>query len=306
MLFLSTSHSIIHHFRQRLSAMDKLMAQASVKGERSGNGPGGSKRTDRGTPNPAQRRRLLHSFRDFLAKEEVFWRDLLIRIVGVFDIEEAKTPLRLLQIGVGDWEPDPHFVGHKGIHEQAILLCHKTLICFGDIARYKELFSENRAQNLPKPRGGKLAPNAKPSSKEKTWARAYEAYHQARLLVPDDGNPSNQLAVLSGYQHDDLSTIYHYYRALCVRKAFSTAKQNLGPTFAKILTLWEADLKDEAEKRRLRASSGTYANADIDATPSTGNNDDLLAEFKSAFVVLHAILFQGSQSVAVPLLWWVF
>lgn len=268
------------------------MAQASGKGDRSGSN---GKRGDRAAPSPAQRRRLLHSFRDFLAKEELFWRDLLIRIVGVFDVEEAKTPLRLLQIGVGDWEPDPYLAGNKEIHEQAILLCHKTLICFGDIARYKELFSENKAQNQPKPRGGKLAPKPAGVSKEKTWARAYEAYHQARLLVPDDGNPSNQLAVLSGYQHDDLSTIYHYYRALCVRKAFSTAKQNLGPTFAKILSVWEGDQKRDADKRKLQAGSGRYVNADGDSVRAEQDPTELLERFKRSFVVLHAILFLGTQ-----------
>ena len=274
--------------------MDKLMAANSAKGERSGSGSG--KKNDRGVPNPAQRRRLLHSFRDFLAKEETFWRDLLIRIVGVFDVEEAKTPLRLLQIGVGDWEADPHFAGNKEIHDQAVLLCHKTLICFGDLARYRELYSESKAQNQPKPRGGKLAPKPADGPKEKTWARAYEAYHQARLLVPDDGNPSNQLAVLSGYQHDDLSTVYHYFRALCVRKAFSTAKQNLAPTFAKILSVWETEEKRKADKRKLQASSGKYADADNDmVAPERDDSSELVVDFKRSFVVLHAIIFQGTQ-----------
>ena len=270
------------------------MAQNSAKSERSTNGSG--KRGERGTPNPAQRRRLLHSFRDFLAKEETFWRDLLIRIVGVFDVEEARSALRLLQIGIGDWEADPYFAGNNEIHDHAILLCHKTLICFGDLARYRELYAENKAQNRPKPRGGKLAPSPADASKEKTWARAYEAYHHARLLLPDDGNPSNQLAVLAGYQHDDLSTIYHYYRALCVRKAFSTAKQNLGPTFAKILSNWEVDEKRKADRKKLQAGSGKYADAEDASSRDTEQDaSDLVEDFKQSFVVLHAILFQGTQ-----------
>ena len=181
--------------------MDKGMAQAaseralSRRDDGSGSTPRKLDRPRSGpagpAPTSAQRRRLLHSFRDFLAKEETFWRDLLIRIVGVFDVEEARTPLRLLQLGVGDWEPDPRLSSNKEIHEQAILLCHRTLICMGDLARYKELYAENKNQNLPRPRGGKLAPRPDANDKEKSWSRAYEAYHQARLLVPDDGGYRN-------------------------------------------------------------------------------------------------------------------
>jgi hypothetical protein len=193
-LFLNTSHNIIQTFRQRLNALDKLAASG-------GNPRGGSnsKRRpdaagDRGSSSAAQRRKLLQSFRDFLAKEEAYWRDLLIRVVGVFDVEEARTPLRLLQLGVGDWEADSDFKASKEIHDQAVLLCHKVLICFGDIARYRELYAEGskKAANVssPKPKGGKLAPAAIAQANEKregSWAKAFEAYHQARLLVPDDG-----------------------------------------------------------------------------------------------------------------------
>lgn len=203
MLFLSTSHSIIHHFRQKLSAMDKQIA-AGKRSSGAGSNPGQGKR-DNGdrAPNASQRRRLLHSFRDFLVKEESFWRDLLIRIVGVFDVEEARTPLRLLHLGLGDWEPDPEFKANKEIHDQAVLLCHKTLICFGDLARYRELYSESNGKTQQQQHGRDHA-NAAPHGKshksqsggkadsgvaEKDWSRAYEAYHQARLLLPDDGEP---------------------------------------------------------------------------------------------------------------------
>ena len=177
--------------------MDKGLAQSQNKS--SGSTP--TKRSgDRGgsvgnLPTPARRRRLLHSFREFLGKEEIFWRDLLIRIVGVFDIEEARTSLRLLRLGMGDWEAEPDFRDHKEIHDQAILLCHKTLICFGDIARYRQLYSEatpkqaSAAGGQQKVREGKTASGgvSEHDDKDINWTRAYEAYHQARLLVPDDG-----------------------------------------------------------------------------------------------------------------------
>lgn len=294
-LFLNTSHNVIHHYRQRLSAMDAaLSGKQSDKG--GGNSKRGSSKASAGSgPTPGQRRKLLHSFRDFLAVEETFWRDLLIRIVGVFNVEEARTSLRLLQIGVGDWEPEPALADDKQSHESAILLSHKTLICFGDLARYRELYSDKVSQATKNKQAAK--PGLKDIATEKTFARAYEAYHQARLLIPDDGNPSNQLAVLAGYQSDQLSCVYHYYRALCVRKAFTTAKQNLSATMSKIISQWEKEEAAKLDKRRLGSKPGSYADLDEDEAERLRKQDanETLEQFKKTFIVLHAILFKGTQ-----------
>lgn len=258
----------------------------------------GSKRSAKaaaGGPTPGQRRKLLHSFRDFLVVEETFWRDLLIRIVGVFDVDEARTSLRLLQIGVGDWEPDPALAGDKQSHDSAILLCHRTLICFGDLARYRELYSD-KASAISKHKQGSVS-GLKDNHAEKTFARAYEAYHQARLLIPDDGNPSNQLAVLAGYQQDQLSCIYHYYRALCVRKPFTTATQNLSATMSKIIGQWEAEETAKRDKRRLGSKTASYADLDEDEAEKVRKQDasEMLEQFKKTFIVLHAVLFKGTK-----------
>lgn len=336
-LFLITSHNIIHHYRSRLSAVDKALADQekdrssniAPAAQGGGAGRGGKRNGDRGGktsagPTPAQRKRLLHSFREFLTKEETFWRDLLIRLVGVFDVEEARIPLRQLQLGVGDWEPDPLFTSIKEIHSHAILLCHKTLICFGDLARYRELYTETKPVPAaqPKPRGGKLNPAAieAASSKEKSFARAFEAYHQARLLVPDDGNPSNQLAVLAGYQKDELSTIYHYYRALCVRKPFTTATQNLSATYKKMLSHWDqhdrskeqarAAAASKADVARMRSRNGAYTNNDLSQKDLSElnrrqdekhtDNREVTERFRKNFTVLHAMLFEGSHLDELP------
>ena len=49
------------------------------------------------------------------------------------------------------------------------------------------------------------------------------------------GNPSNQLAVIASYSHDTLSTVYNYYRAICVKQVFREARSNLALTFRKFL-----------------------------------------------------------------------
>lgn len=299
LLFLSTSHNVIHLFRQRLSAIDAALAgKTTDKGSNKRNKDERSNKSGPSGTTPGQRRKLLHSFRDFLTIEETFWRDLLIRIVGVFDVEEARTSLRLLQIGVGDWEADPALAGDKQIRESAIILCHKTLICFGDLARYRELYSDKSGPSNSNGKAkGASKLGSKEAAKEKTFARAYEAYHQARLLLPDDGNPSNQLAVLAGYQGDQLSCIYHYYRALSVKKAFTTASQNLSATMSRILSQWQREEASKRDKRRLGSKTGSYADLDADASNRVQEQapSETLEQFKKDFVILHAMLFQGTR-----------
>lgn len=86
------------------------------------------------------------------------------------------------------------------------------------------------------------------------------------------GNPSNQLAVLAQYAADPLSSIYHYYRALCVRTPFATAKANLKITFAKAVARW--------------------------FSPEGGEPDGHDGErFKAAFIILHGVFFTKEKCV---------
>ncbi len=57
--------------------------------------------------------------------------------------------------------------------------------------------------------------------------KAGDYYRQSLQLIPDSGNPHNQLAVLATYTDDDFEAIYHYFRSLAVSNPFVTAKDNL-------------------------------------------------------------------------------
>lgn len=168
-------------------------------------------------------------------------------------------------------------------------LAHKALVCFGDLARYAELYSDAGAAG-PAPAAGGAGPGRKggrggrggkggaaaqavaaAERRSKSYVKAAECYNQARLLLPDNGNPSNQLAVLAQYSSDPLSSIYHYYRALTVRHPFSTARANLQITFAKALARW---------------FPGDGAGGG--GGEPEGDEGD---RFKAAFVVLQGILF---------------
>jgi hypothetical protein len=167
--------------------------------------------------------------------------------------------------------------------DEGISLVHKALICFGDLIRYGELYARTGAQASPfsGPANHSREKLDKNSVVERDWSRSQDCYNQARLLIPTNGNPSNQLAVLSSYIPDILSCAYHYYRALCVKNTFPTARQNLGSTFNKALAkIMERDHPDS-----------DYSPQELSAGDLKLNSDRLVSEIKSRFVALHASLY---------------
>ncbi|BGO99734.1 hypothetical protein RTG_00618 [Rhodotorula toruloides ATCC 204091] len=263
LLWLDTSHSLIQSYRARLADLDKQLAlekEKSKRGRPSAQQGGGGAIQPVG---PVARRKLVHSFRQFLAKETEFWKTLCGRFAARLEDEERVELRRAVGIvasfiddtadaNAGDAE------AQKSRRSAVLPLAHKALICLGDLERYNELYNESSSvptAAATSGRGGKRGGKAGVGSGErkiKTYAKAAECYNQARLLLPDNGNPSNQLAVLSQYASDPLASIYHYYRAICVRSMpFSTARANLQITFKKAVARWVENGPgegDEAER----------------------------------------------------------
>ena len=52
-------------------------------------------------------------------------------------------------------------------------------------------------------------------------------------IIPSNGNPHNQIAVLATYLEDEMEAIYRYYRSLTVSSPFLTAKENIRVLFEK-------------------------------------------------------------------------
>lgn len=185
LLWQDTSHAFIHRYRQKIAAMDKALQQRN------------SRRDDEKV-GPVARRKLVQGFRNFLAAEEQFWSDFLVQLAVSFEVKEALPCLRALGISssqLGSERLVENSSDHQTpldtqqklqSHQRAILLCHRALICYGDLARYRELYND---------KGGKGQENGKAQAQVQAegdhvppkWAKAAEAYHQARLLVPDNG-----------------------------------------------------------------------------------------------------------------------
>ncbi|KAF9453313.1 hypothetical protein P691DRAFT_60717 [Macrolepiota fuliginosa MF-IS2] len=160
----------------------------------------------------------------------------------------------------------------------------KALVCLGDIARYRELYNDSNGR----PRAGH--DSAMPTKRKnrrgqeviaraRNYDKAQKCYDQARLLVPNEGNPWHQLAILSSYQKDIFMSVVHYYRALCVQQPYDTATDNLNVLLSRTLDTWKGRSQREREKAQ---KSGTAPHI-------------LVETFRERIIVLHALWRLGAE-----------
>ena len=268
---MHTSYAFITGYKQRITNLSTPQPPP----------PRGARQAaPREPPNaPVERRKLLSRFRQFLSEEEKFWISLATWFRRTFDLHEAQPILVSLEIVSADPEdnpdpaPDARTRGYLfPRHTDTVIQCtseqrqnklsgiSKALIFLGDIARYKEQYNESGGR--PKA-GHETGPPARTSGKNKKapiprardYEKARQRYEQARALVPHEGNPSNQLAILSAYQTDTFNAIFHYYRAICVQQPYETAAENMGRSLKRALDFWNTKGKakqQEATAPRLR------------------------------------------------------
>ncbi|KAH9937843.1 uncharacterized protein BXZ73DRAFT_89259 [Epithele typhae] len=283
MLWMSTSYNFIAVFKQRIAALDRVMhsgPRQQGQGQGQGQQPHGGRNS-----HVVEHRKLLQRFRQFLADEEKFWIQLIVRIRRIFALDDAHTVLA--ELGIFADEPDPattndgppkrnHFQFPPDVDIAAaapaltpasreqrdgrMASLSKALVCLGDIERYKEQYNESggrpraghedgppaaganggqksgRGRKGGAPSGGVQAPVM---PRMRNYDKAQQCYQQARLLLPQDGNPAHQMAILATYQKDAFGSLVHYYRALCVRTPFDTAAENLGTVLSKALVQWK-------------------------------------------------------------------
>lgn len=266
LLWMDTSHAFIARYRSKIAQLDKSIADNPTP---SPNKRGGKKH-QQSDPNsgPVARRRFVQSFRSFLSTEEQYWTELLVKVINTLNVPQAAASLQALGISasvlaqqqannLGDrhrtlsassnMDQDDGERASQVPDKVALLLCHKALISLGDLARYRELYNDERngsrnGNNSKKGKrngGNSNSNSAQSEPPQRNYSKAAECYNQARLLVPEDGQPFNQLAVLASYANDQISSVYHYFRALCVMQDFKSAKPNLEMTLSKALKKYE-------------------------------------------------------------------
>ncbi|KAH8315244.1 hypothetical protein KR074_007766 [Drosophila pseudoananassae] len=96
------------------------------------------------------------------------------------------------------------------------VVAQRLLICLGDLSRYRV----NHVQATD-------------------YLEAARYYLRAQELVPGNGAPYNQLAVISIYHHKRFDAVYYYVRSLLTSNSIQTAKESLLDLFDEIRRKYE-------------------------------------------------------------------
>ncbi|KAL2341881.1 hypothetical protein Fmac_009821 [Flemingia macrophylla] len=144
-------------------------------------------------------------FNIFLTEAIEFYQTLIVKIRKHYGV-----PIEALFYRKG-WittsvEPD--------VMQKCQYLCHRCLVCMGDLARYKQ-----QCEN--------------PDTQNHNWSVAATHYLEATRIWPDSGTPQNRLAVLARYIDDEFLALYHCVRSLAVKEPFPDAWNNLILVFEK-------------------------------------------------------------------------
>ncbi|XP_032071220.1 telomerase-binding protein EST1A isoform X2 [Thamnophis elegans] len=90
----------------------------------------------------------------------------------------------------------------------ALISAQRSLICQGDICRYREQGSDTA-----------------------NYGKARSWYLKAQHIAPKNGRPYNQLALLAVYTRRKLDAVYYYMRSLAASNPILTAKESLTSLF---------------------------------------------------------------------------
>uniref|UniRef100_A0A674BLQ5 Nonsense-mediated mRNA decay factor n=1 Tax=Salmo trutta TaxID=8032 RepID=A0A674BLQ5_SALTR len=141
----------------------------------------------------------------FLEAASGFYTQLLQELCTVFNVD---LPCRVKSSHLG-------IISNKQTNPSTIVkpqpsscsyICQHCLVHLGDIARYRNQTSQ---------------------------AESY--YRHAAQLVPSNGQPYNQLAILASSKGDHLTTIFYYCRSIAVKFPFPAASTNLQKALTKAI-----------------------------------------------------------------------
>ena len=161
-------------------------------------------------------------------------------------------------------QPPQHHENDPEKREKNRQSCHRCLIFLGDLARYKELHNQKS---------------------KKDFTKAEEYYHKAIAVLPESGNPHNQLAVLATYSDAECIAVYRYCRSLMVPIPFATSLENL-------MLLFEKNRQRMASKAKTR----TLYQTPIDVHSPYKDKSSKLRAFLEKVIYLYGILFTSTNA----------
>lgn len=107
----------------------------------------------------------VEGFKLFLSEATEFYRNLIVKIKAYYGLPEESSFDRKGG-NTSSYEP-------KKI-KKCQFLCHRFLVCLGDLARYREQYQKSDMQSHE-------------------WSMAATHYMEATAIWPDSGNPQNQV-----------------------------------------------------------------------------------------------------------------
>ncbi len=81
---------------------------------------------------------------------------------------------------------------YRYLHSFVLHSFMRVCVCIWYAERYYQLVGEGR----------------------RNWLKAERYYRQALQLLPENGNPHNQLAIVATYNNNNLSAVHRYFRSL--------------------------------------------------------------------------------------------
>ncbi|KAJ3594796.1 hypothetical protein NHX12_004102 [Muraenolepis orangiensis] len=141
----------------------------------------------------------------FLEAASGFYTQLLQELCTVFSVD-LPCRVRSSQLGIISNKQGVCSAIVTPQSSSCSYICQHCLVHLGDIARYRNQTSQ---------------------------AESY--YRHAAQLVPSNGQPYNQLAILASSKGDHLTTIFYYCRSIAVKFPFPAASTNLQKALSKAL-----------------------------------------------------------------------
>ncbi|GKV10927.1 hypothetical protein SLEP1_g22231 [Rubroshorea leprosula] len=170
----------------------------------------------------------IEGFKTFLQEAADFYKELIVKTRS-----HNGLPIESSIWRTSDISAEPKKL------QKCQFLCHRFLVCLGDLTRYREQYQKSTAQN----------PN---------WSVSATYYLEATMVWPDSGNPQNQLAVLATYVGDEFLALYHCVRSLAVKEPFPDAWNNLILLFDRNRSCLLPFLSREAQFDFLKPSKRSY------------------------------------------------
>jgi hypothetical protein len=215
-------------------------------------------------------------FRGFLESSTGFYHNMLAKLRAKYALNLDRSVMSSGSSGHASIQGvigGRNFVDPKSSTYRHNLTMFRILLRLGDLARYQRDLA-----GIP----------------DADWQAAWAYYMDAQRLMPDQGMPYNQLAVLCTYSHDTVAALYYYARSLALETPSETGRSNIDvlmrdASFSKYLEAKRKYLEASRTPKKARQIGDGIGMSEksIASNNASPNLSDLWSVFVSGFFGLH-------------------